>query len=193
MKKITIATLFLLFSQFTLAASINFDQTSHTNWYRSTIQTEDFIFTKNRGWMGVNNQNVVNRNAYNGTTDLEMGYGSFTLAHQSGDLFNLSSIDAAISWYNNSSVDELLLTGFFNNGGSISNLLNITHDYQSYFLTGFNDVSHIIFSGRALSRGYVAIDNLQTTSVPEPITFHLLLIGIVAIMLNFRNRRTIAN
>jgi len=201
MKPILLTALFLLFSQFSSAASIDFSKTPNTGWYRSTIQTEDFLITKTKGWMGVNNQNVPNRNAYNGTTDLEIGYGKFTITQQSGDLFSLTSIDTAISWYNRFSIDELLITGFFTNGDTVSNLLNITHNYQSYLLTGFNDISHLVFSGKSLSHGYVAIDNLQIlsadsaslTSVPEPISFHLLALGIIGLILSFHRNTSLQN
>lgn len=174
---------------------IDFEDTGPTGWYTHLIESNDFIFTKFGGWMGVNSYGswMPTLSSYNGSKDLEMGYGHFFMAHQSWDLFNLKSMDAGLSWYNYADHKDLTLTGIQEENGLhqlITTDLTLSHDYQNFSLDGFDSLRGVIFSGAALNRGYVAIDNINVSpvSVPEPMMLPLMGIGLVGLMITRRQR-----
>ncbi len=201
MKYWILSSLLLLSSHSAIAGLIDFADTSDNGWYQQSIQTNDYQFDKNMGWMGTNNYSSwLPAGADNNTQDIEMGFGSFTLSRQDGNSFDLMSLDAGLSWYNYDPEDELTITGFSSSGIVTTNFM-LSHNYQSLVLSGFLDLDYVIFSGNAIDTGYVALDNLLVmpsliasnlppnsgspvaapTSVPEPMMLPLFLAGLLGL------------
>ena len=202
MKHLVLGSLLLFASHSAIAALIDFNDTTDNGWYQQSIQTNEYQFDKDMGWMGVNSYSSwLPSGADNNTQDIEMGYGSFTLSRQDGGRFNLASLDAGLSWYNYDLEDELTITGFGDNG-AVSSSFMLSHDYQMLELNGFLNLDYVVFSGNAIDTGYVALDNLMLTpsmsngaissftgtqnaaptSVPEPMTLPLLLAGLLGLI-----------
>jgi hypothetical protein len=201
MKHFVISSLLLLSSHSAIAGLIDFADTTDSGWYQQNIQTSDYQFDKDMGWMGTNSYSSwLPAGADNNTQDIEMGFGSFTLTRQDGNSFDLMSLDAGLSWYNYDLVDELTITGY-GNSGTVTTNFSLTHDYQSFDLNGFLDLDFVTFSGNAIDTGYIALDNLLVmpsltasnlppisgnpvaapTSVPEPMMLPLFLAGLLGL------------
>ncbi len=191
MKNYLALALLLLTTPFAQAAVIDFEDNNTTNWYQQTIQSQDYNFYKLGGWMGVNHYaSWLPSAAFNGTQDLDMGYGLFIMGHNEGKKFDFSALDAGLSWYNYDSFDDLIITGYQLNGDSISASLTLSHSYQNFQLDGFSNLDFVTFSGQAISTGYVAVDNLQVeaVSVPEPGMIPLLSFGLAGLLFARRKR-----
>lgn len=199
MKAIFISTLLVAFSLNANAGFIDFEDTTDSGWFQSDIQSGDYQFDKNRGWMGVNNYSSwIPVGANNHTRDIEMGFGSFSLSRQDGAAFDLLSLDAGLSWYQWDLEDDLMVTGFLSTGGRVTSTLTLSHDYQSFDLIDFSGLDQVIFGGHATNSGYVALDNLQVNPylgpsqlasplpkvapVPEPMMLPLFLLGLLGLI-----------
>lgn len=191
MKNILITVFLLTCSQLVSASLINFEDTAPTNWYQHSIQSGEFQFDKNSGWMGVNDYGSwLPQGAFNATQDMDMGYGSFDMYQQSGETFNLNALDAGLSWYNYDEFDQLTITGYQSNGNIISTNLTLSHSYQNFTLDYFIDLDFISFSGSAIDTGYIVIDNLDVSqaNVPEPMILPLFSIGLLGLIMSRRRR-----
>lgn len=174
MKKLFSSLVLLLSSQVATAALIDFEDTIDQGWYQPTINSGDYTFEKQGGWMGANDYSAwLPAGANNHSRDLEMGFGLFTLSRQDNDTFDLQQLDAGLSWYNYDLTDTLTVTGYLNSGGTVSSTLTLNHDYQGFSFTNFVNLDYVTFSGHAIATGYVALDNLSliptTSSTPPPI------------------------
>jgi hypothetical protein len=194
MNKFFIVSLLLLISPFSNAALIDFEDTNSSGWYRHSIESNDFIFSKLGGWMGVNQYGSwLPTSSYNGSKDIEMGFGNFLMGHSTLDLFNLDGLDAGLSWYNHQLQRDLTITGFQESNGEfnfIETKLTLDHEYETFSLTGFDSLRLVIFSGQALNSGYIAMDNIQVSavSVPEPLMLPLISIGLAGLVIARRKR-----
>ena len=109
----------------------------------------------------------------NGTNNLILGFSPndpVTITRTGGGLFNLASIDLAISWFSLASTANILVNG---------NPLAINQTLTTYAL-GLTNVSSVTITGIDTNDGYWTADNLQYRigAVPEPAT--LMLLGIAA-------------
>lgn len=190
-KKLFYGALLLLFYPLSQAAIIDFEDTPPTGWWQHSIHSNDYNFNKVGGWMGVNNYSSLLpvSGTTNGTQDLEMGYGLFYMDHNSGTPFDFNSLDAGLSWYNYDLEDILTIRGYQAGGNIISIDLTLNHSYQNFILDGFNNLDYVLFTGSAINSGYIAIDHLNVSTVPEPMMLPLMSIGLAGLFL-VRRRRT---
>lgn len=183
----------LLTSSMSVAALIDFEDTPTTSWYVNGVQSNGFNFMKAGGYMGVNNYSSwLPSGAYNGTRDLEFGYGSLLMSAIDFGLFSVDSLQAGLSWYNYDDQMEMNVTGYHADNSTVSASLDLTHDYNLFDLVGFNDVYLISFSGAAVNSGYSAIDNINvvdSVSVPEPSFYALFGLGLVGMLISRRRRQ----
>lgn len=133
--------------------------------------------------------NAYNADA-NGVTYSHNYTGSTTtLTQSSGDFFDLFSIDFGNVYDTNSYVQEILVTGYFNTGDisstvitdSLSGLETFTFDW-----TGLNSVTWTETTGTFLQLDNIVLNNAGT-SVPEPSSIILLVLGLVG--LNFLRKK----
>lgn len=122
----------------------------------------------------------------NGTNNLISGFGSstMTITKSGGGVFDLSSIDFAISWYSPEVLDSILING---------SPLAITSTLTTYMIN-LVGVSSVIITGLSSDSGYWLADNIvysAATSVPEPSSFALAALACTAMAC--RRRRTNKN
>lgn len=140
-------------------------------------------------------------NANNGTNFLIEGAHLSTLSNDAGKPFSVLSLDLGISFRNDVSPNWLEVTGFLVGGGIISQTLTLTTSFQTYSLSGFENLTAFTFSGLQIpgslgELGYIAIDNLNLQEkegpvngeVPVPASLPLFALGLGALAA-IRHRR----
>jgi len=140
--------------------------------FGGSFSDQGLTFTSNGSFMYVwdgtsPNSNGTNNNIFAGfnTGDAEV----ITLT--GGGLFNLNSIDLAISWYDGNPTETLLVNG---------SPLVITQSLTTYALN-LTNVSSVTISGVPSNAGYWTADNINYSAggaVPEPETWALMLMGL---------------
>ncbi|MQY51043.1 PEP-CTERM sorting domain-containing protein [Rhodocyclus gracilis] len=130
--------------------------------------------------------------ASNGTMSLAYyagGNGFETLASRSGALFDLLRFD--VGGYNNFGTQSqwLTLTGVRQDGSELSSRFEVSPTvFQSYALDSFTNLRSVRFG--ELSRGYVLLDNLRVSTVPEPSSYALMFAGLgLLVAVRARRRR----
>lgn len=146
-----------------------------------TISYQGLDFTGNTGFAYVWDGGSPNSN---GSNNLILGFSpsdSIVITKTGGGLFNLSSLDLAISWYSGSSNANVLVNG---------NPLGITNSLTNYSL-GLNNVSSVTITGLDTSDGYWTADNIvySAAAVPEPSTWAMMLVGFGMVGFGLRSRR----
>lgn len=88
--------------------------------------------------------------------------------------------------------ESLLVTGLRADGTEVTAAFDLTHDFQNFILTGFDDLVSLTFSDPI--NGYWVIDNIAVgpSPVPEPATWAMLLAGLSAVGVTLRRRRGLA-
>lgn len=192
-QKSIVAGLFIGLAQFAMVssaqASVTFESVTNTAFAPSSITADGFNFSTTI-WQAVQNR-----------TDLGASNGSQYLVFQANDsyretfsavgnaAFNLTSIDLG-GWYNFGVASQsLTITGTKQDGGLVSEtLIGITAtSFQTFTLSNFSNLQSVELGG--VTQGYVAIDNIITTPVPEPETYALLLAGLGLLGVSMRRRQ----
>lgn len=178
------------------AAVIDFD--AHPNDFGTPIFDSGFTFDfVAAGWgvFGPGSGACCNVN-YNGTTSMfadgnRDGNAYFVMTPTAGGTFSISSLDAAVYWVGASGSIEI--TGYLHGGGTVSTTLGVGTTWGTFALSGFNNLDSVMFrdttSGAFLVAPGMGIDNINTTPVPEPETYVLMLAGLAMVGLASRRAR----
>lgn len=86
-----------------------------------------------------------------------------------GSPFSVLSLDLSTSQDNVDVPNYLTVTGEFQDGTEISQRLTLNDFFQTYVLTGFNDLSALRISSLELGVGYFGLDNVVLDGGPGPI------------------------
>ena len=111
-----------------------------------------------------------------------------TLTAVGGGAFSFSALDAANLRFE-SSTQPLDLVGAVAGGGIVVDQVTIGATWQTFALTGFNDVTSVAIFGPDIGQD-LAMDNLVVNSVPEPATLGLLGLGLAGVGF-MRRRKTV--
>lgn len=168
------------------AAVIDFD--AHPSDFGTPIFDSGFTFDFTAsGWgvFGPGSGACCDVN-YNGTTsmfadgDRDGSKATIVMTPTAGGTFAISSLDAAVYWTGASGSIDVI--GNLNGGGTVSTTLTVGTVWESFALVGFNNLDSVMFrdtaSGAFLSAPGMGIDNINTTPVPEPETYALMIGGL---------------
>ena len=150
---------------------------------------EGFSFATS-GTHAVNTTNSYG--ADNGTNYLVyLALGNFETFSAVGNTpFNLNKIDLAGWWNFGTAAQTLTITGHKANGNEVTAQVSVSPtSFDTFEGSTFSDFTNLQWVKLgALSRGYVAVDNIVTTPVPEPGTYAMFLAGL-GLMAGIARRR----
>ncbi len=121
----------------------------------------------------------------------EAGVGTETFSRQDGGLFNLMALDIG-GWENfGSTAATLSITGLRSDFTTLSFSANVLPN--TFSTIQFNGFTHLrsVTLGALPGRGYLAVDNLRVTPVPEPETYALMLAGLGLLAAASRRRKAV--
>lgn len=118
--------------------------------------------------------------ADNGTHSLQFSGGHIGVSATNGAVFNLDSLDLGLGWYlQDVTSAQVTLLGHLGSGGTNTRQFNITPQFNTFNPGWSNLLSLEVFVSGA--KGYVALDNLSVSAVPEPGIGWLLLPGLLMV------------
>lgn len=134
-------------------------------------------------------------------TNYLLSHGAgFKLTPLSGDTFSLSSFDAGEAHLTLNYASAIQVIGTLIGGGTVVNTFTLDGindgtgslaDFQTFNLTGFNNLTSVNFQPIAGRGIFFSIDNLNvtTTTIPEPVSVFLIAMGLVGIGLSRRKKQ----
>ena len=185
-RKIALAlgTCLALLAPVTVAAVIDFENPGAVDCTVEAISSEGYSFNGAgpRCVFGPGDEGIENAN--NGSYFLIDARLPMTLTNDAGLPFSLTRIDLGISYYNDVSPNFMILTGLFADGATISRTLTLTDSFQTFALSGFENLSALTFSNLLIPAsdgdpGYIAIDNV-VLPLPASLPLFALAIGVMA-------------
>ncbi|HMI20647.1 MAG TPA: PEPxxWA-CTERM sorting domain-containing protein [Sphingomonas sp.] len=134
------------------------------------------------------------QNSDNGTTYLIYSEGPTVMTKIGGGTFDVSNLDAGLSFYADTNGFSLNLTGTRADSSTVTASLTLDFFFQTYTLSGFNNLVSLSFSNDP--EGYIALDNINgsggTSPAPEPASWALMLGGFGMVGGALRSRRKAA-
>ena len=166
------------------------------------ILESGFTFNFNAAGWGVFSSGACCNLNYNGTAalyadgDRSGSNASSVMSLTGGGTFSVSAFDAASYW--NGATGTLNVIGNIFGGGTVSASFGVNSTFQSFSLTGFNNLVSLQFqdsaSGGFLSAPGFGVDNinLDPSAVPEPETYAMMLAGLGLLGFVARRRKRAA-
>jgi hypothetical protein len=126
----------------------------------------------------------------NGTQYLGGNMTNLIMKAVGGGTFSVSSFDASAAYldFPQNHPAKIILTGTLQGGGTISETVTLAPaGFSTIHINGFNNLTKLTFWGANAAGGtlvgtddgyYIGIDNINTSPVPEPATYGMLLAGL---------------
>ncbi len=138
-------------------------------------------FTNNGSFAYIWDSSSPNSNGTNNLIFAGFSTGDYlAITRTGGGLFNLNSIDATISWFDNNPSETIQVNG---------SPITIIQGMQTFSL-GLIGVSQVNITGVPSNGGYWAMDNVNMAAVPEPETYGMMLAGLGLVGFISRRRKT---
>ncbi len=131
----------------------------------------DLIVTPDTAQVSMGSSNASLRLEYAATPGYTESFASVF-----GSLFNLTSIDMG-GGYRFGPGTDVSITGVRSDYSTVSQQYTLLPaSFTTYVLSGFTNLKSVTLGSAGL--GYVAVDNIVTSPVPEPETYAMLLAGL---------------
>ena len=204
MKRLALILCAVLLPGSARATTVDFNAYAHQDTgYLTSVSYQGLTFTRGNGALGVWDGNSPNSN---GTPALIYGYGSpLTITSTVGGVFNLKSLEMAISWYDDEPTGNVNVVAHSAGGGLIAETLSLIQGIQKYSLN-FADVSSVMVFALPRDSGYWLMDNVNfslpsdqasddppeqaPTVTPEPGSWFLLGTGMLGLAVLVRQKMT---
>jgi len=182
------------------AAVIDFADVGSVACTLSPITSGGFTFTGNDFYQCVYGPQDDTQNANNGTSILVEGSSVLEVKDATSAPFSAFSVDLGTSFFADASPNRITVTGLLVGGGQVSQSLTVTDRFQTFALSGFEDLKSLRFGAlEVLSTGgitgYYALDNLVVepmvpppSNVPTPPTLALSALALLALAARRRQR-----
>jgi hypothetical protein len=169
------------------AELVDFDEFDERFQGAASFVSGPLTFSSDSGYLGVEIVAPAN-GADNGTPYLVDARGSFGFARSDGQAFVLDSFDIGQSWFTSAPTASVTVSYDRVGGGTTSETLTLTHDFSTFARGLAVTALRFDLAEGSLVRGYVALDNITISAVPEPATWASFALGL-AVLGAARRRR----
>lgn len=169
------------------AELVDFDEFSERFQGAASFVSGPLTFSSDSGYLGIEVSAPVG-GADNGTPYLVDSRGSFAFARSDGQAFVLDSFELGQSWFTVQPTASIRVSYERPGGGTASETLTLTRDFSSFASGLAVTAVHFDLADASLGGGYVALDNITISAVPEPATWAGFVLGL-AVLGAVRRRR----
>ncbi|MBK1687931.1 PEP-CTERM sorting domain-containing protein [Rubrivivax gelatinosus] len=168
--------------------TVDFDEFTERVEAVDSLVSGPLAFSSDSGYLGIE-LTAPNVGAFNGTPYLIDSRGTLSVARSDGQAFRLEGFDIGQSWFTNQPTAGITVTYDLAGGGSTSQALVLTRGFLRLEPGLGITAMHFALDVPALGGGYVALDNLVISAVPEPATWAGFALGLVVLGGAARRRR----
>lgn len=167
---------------------VDFDEFGERVEAVASLVSGPLVFSSDSGYLGVE-LTAPNVGAFNGTPYLIDSRGTLSFARSDGQAFRLDGFDIGQSWFTTQPTAAITVTYDLAGGGSTSQTLALTRDFQRLTPGIGITALHFALDVPSLGGGYVALDNVAISAVPEPATWASFALGLALLGGAARRRR----
>lgn len=167
---------------------VDFDEFTERVEAADSLVSGPLAFSSDSGYLGVELTAPAGR-ADNGTPYLVDARGTLSVARSDGQAFRLEGFDIGQSWFTTQPTAAITVTYDLAGGGSTSQTLVLTREFQRLSPGLGVTALHFALDLPSLDGGYVALDNLAISAVPEPATWAGFALGLALLGGAARRRR----
>ncbi|WP_232504956.1 PEP-CTERM sorting domain-containing protein [Rubrivivax gelatinosus] len=167
---------------------VDFDEFGERVEAVASLVSGPLVFSSDSGYLGVE-LTAPNVGAFNGTPYLIDSRGTLSVARSDGQAFRLDGFDIGQSWFTTQPTAAITVTYDLAGGGSSSQTLALTRDFQRLTPGIGITALHFALDVPSLGGGYVALDNVAISAVPEPATWASFALGLALLGGAARRRR----